>query len=128
MCNLSSSDKPTENKTGDIFMASFRKLAQVVSMTLVVLVCALAAHAQTIGNLRGVVTDQNGAVVPNATVTLSQKSTSVKQTAQTSDTGEFAFNNLQPANDYVVTVEAPTFKTLTLSDVRVQLNQTTDLP
>ncbi len=109
-------------------MASLYKFAQVAGMTLVMLLCAVAANTQTLGSLRGVVTDPNGAVVPGATVTLTQKSTSIKQTTQTTDAGEFAFNNLQPANDYIVSVEAQTFKTLTLNDVRVQLNQTTDLP
>src|SRR5205807_7735528 len=33
-----------------------------------------------------------------------------------------------PAADYSITVETPGFKTLTLNEVRVQLNQTTDVP
>src|SRR5205085_9273699 len=37
-------------------------------------------------------------------------------------------NNLQPANDYAISIEAASFKTLTLNDVRVQTNQTTDVP
>src|SRR5437868_3890422 len=119
----------TATKIGGIAMDSFRKLTQVASVIALVLVCVLAAHAQTTtGNVRGTVTDPNGAVVPNAKVTLTQKSTNFTQTAQTSSDGTFEFNNLQPATDYVISVEAANFKTLTLNDVRVSLNQTTDVP
>lgn len=87
------------------------------------------AHAQvTTGTVRGVVTDPNGAVVPNAKVTITKKSNSNTFTAQTSDGGTFEFNNLLSGYDYTVTVEAPNFKTLTLTDVSVNLNQITDLP
>ncbi len=110
-------------------MASFRKLTQAAGMIMLVLACVLSAHAQvTTGNVRGTVTDPQGAVVPNAKVTITQKSTNNTTTAQTTGSGEFQFNNLLPGSDYSLTVEAASFKTLTLSDVRVQLNQTTDLP
>src|SRR5438067_9749861 len=93
-------------------------LALGITLTLI----ASAAHAQvTTGNVRGIVTDPNGAVVPNAKVTITQKSTNVSTTTQTTGSGEFEFKNLLPAADYSITVEATGFKTLTLNDVRVQL-------
>src|SRR5215213_3943379 len=93
------------------------------------LACLSSAQAQvTTGNVRGVVTDPQGAVVPGAKVTIIKKSSNESRTAQTSGEGEFQFNNLLVGDDYTVTVEAADFKTLTLSDVRVQLNQATDLP
>jgi hypothetical protein len=110
-------------------MYGFRKFARILSAALVVLACAMAAHAQiTTGNVRGVVTDPAGAAVPNAKVTLTKKSTNSSQSLQTSGEGEFQFNNLLPDRDYTLTIEAANFKTLTLSDVNVQLNQTTDVP
>src|SRR5438270_3709206 len=110
-------------------MNSFRRYMQVLGVALAMLACVLSAHAQvTSGNVRGVVTDPNGAVVPNAKVTITQKSTNVSTNAQTTSAGEFEFKNLLPADDYTITVEAQGFKTLTLNDVRVQLNQTTDVP
>jgi hypothetical protein len=94
-----------------------------------VIACLSPALAQvTTGNVRGVVTDPQGAVVPGAKVTITKKSSNESKTAQTSGEGEFQFNNLLVGDDYTVTVEAPNFKTLTLSGVRVQLNQVTDLP
>jgi hypothetical protein len=72
--------------------------------------------------------DPNGAVVPNAKVTITQKSTNNPLTTQTSDEGAYQFNNLLVGEDYSITIEAANFKTLTLNDVRVQLNQVTDIP
>src|SRR5436305_10545978 len=116
-------------RTGDLTMDSFRKLTQAASMFVLVLACVLSAHAQvTTGNVRGTVTDPNGAVVPNAKVTITQKSTNVSQTTQTTDTGDYEIRGLIPADDYAIKIEAASFKTLTLNDVRVQLNQTTDVP
>lgn len=109
-------------------MHSFRKLTQALCAVVFALACLSSAHAQvTTGNVRGVITDPNGAAVTGAKVTITKKSTSVSNTTQTSDSGQFEFNNLLLGNDYEVTVEAPSFKTLTLSDVKVQLNQITDL-
>lgn len=91
--------------------------------------CVLSAHGQaTTGSVRGVVTDQNGAVVSGAKVTLTRKSTGGTQTSQTNTGGQFEFTNLQPADDYGVSVEAPNFKIVSLTDVRVSVNQATDLP
>jgi len=89
---------------------------------------APAAHAQqTTGNVRGTVSDQTGAVVPGAKVTIINRQTNNAQTAQTGDDGQYQFNNLLPG-DYTINVEAANFKGLTLNDVRVELNQTTDVP
>jgi len=105
------------------------KRAGVALLTaLLAVVCtAPVAAQQTTGNVRGVVADPNGAAVPNARVRITNRQTNISQDAQTNDSGEYQFNNLL-TGDYTVTVEAASFKTTTLSDVRVQLNQTTDLP
>jgi Carboxypeptidase regulatory-like domain len=110
-------------------MYSFRKLTQVASMIALVLACVLSAHAQvTSGNVRGIITDPNGAVVPNAKVTITRTSTKLSSTTQTTSSGEYEFKDLLPGNDYTISVEATGFKTTTASDVNVQLNQTTDVP
>ncbi len=91
--------------------------------------CVFSAHGQaTTGGVRGVVTDQNGAVVSGAKVTLTRKSTGGTQTAQTNTSGQFEFTNIQPGDDYGVSVEASNFKNVSLTDVRVSTNQITDLP
>ncbi len=109
-------------------MHSFRKVTQALSVVVMALACFMTAHSQvTTGNVRGVISDPNGAAVADAKVTITKRATSVSNTTQTSGSGQFEFNNLLLGNDYEVIVEAPNFKTLTLSDVKVQLNQITDL-
>lgn len=110
-------------------MNSFRKITHLISATLVVLACVFAVHAQvTTGTVRGTVIDPNNAVVPSAKVTITKKSTNVSNTAQTSGSGQFEFTNLPVGDDYSVVIEAAGFKTLALTDVKVQLNQANDLP
>src|SRR5205085_4480889 len=116
-------------KTGDLTMYYFRNITQFARMYVLVLAYVLSAHAQvTSGNVRSIVTDPNGAVVPNAKVTITEKATNVSSTTQTTGSGEYEFKNLLPADDYSISIEATGFKTTTLNDVRVQLNQTTDVP
>jgi Carboxypeptidase regulatory-like domain len=106
----------------------FQQLAKVAGAFLLVLACVVSAAAQvTTGNVAGTVTDPQGAAVPGAEVTLTDKGTGQSQTQQTSDTGEFRFSNLQPGT-YNITIKAQNFKALSLTDVRVSLGQTTDVP
>jgi len=110
-------------------MQSSRKIAHLLGAFIFVVACVFSAHAQvTTGTVRGVVTDQNGAIVPGAKVTLTKKSNNSSSTQQTSGSGGFEFTNLQPGTDYGVRVEAPNFKLLELTDVVVSIGQATDLP
>lgn len=102
---------------------------RLLSVFLFAVSCVTFAYGQaTTGSIRGVVTDQNGAVVSGAKVTLTRKSTGGTQTSETNNSGQFEFTNLIPADDYSVSVEAPNFKNVALTDVRVSVNQNTDLP
>src|SRR6185503_5797211 len=95
----------------------------------IALACVLVVQGQvTTGTVRGVVTDQNGAIVPGANVTLTRKSTNISVTQQTSGSGTFEFTNIQPGTDYTLKVEAANFKVAELTDVSVSLNQPADLP
>ena len=101
-----------------------------VSSLLVLLFCVSSLHAQvTTGTVRGILKDQTGAVIPAATVTITDPKTKVSQTVQSGGGGEFQFNNLL-VGTYTITIQPPAdsnFSTLTLSDVSVQLNKITDL-
>jgi protocatechuate 3,4-dioxygenase beta subunit len=55
--------------------------------------------------LQGVVTDQSGAVVPGATITLTMPSRSARATRSKND-GRYSFSGLAPG-DYVVQSSAP---------------------
>jgi len=99
-------------------------------MAVVVLACGISVHAQvTTGTVRGVVKDQTGAVVPGASVTITDPTTQTSQTAESGGGGEYQFNNLL-AGTYIITVQPPSgsnFSPLTVSDVRVKLNEVTDV-
>jgi len=74
------------------------------------LLWAAATPAQTrIGTIQGTVKDPNGALVPNASVTLSQPVTGYKQTTTTDAQGSFRVVNI-PFNTYKLHAEAPGFQ------------------
>jgi Carboxypeptidase regulatory-like domain/TonB-dependent Receptor Plug Domain len=76
----------------------------------VLLVCATGAYAQVDrATLSGVVKDQAGAIVPGATVTLTNAATGVVVTQPTTETGSYLFLNLIPST-YQLDVEVPGFK------------------
>ena len=109
-------------------MHGLRRFSQVFSIAVFVFACVVNSHGQvTTGGVRGAITDPNGAAVANAKVAITKRSTSSSNTTQTTGSGQFEFNNLPVGEDYDVTVEAAGFKILTLSDVKVRLNQITDL-
>ncbi|HQU81638.1 MAG TPA: TonB-dependent receptor [Pyrinomonadaceae bacterium] len=76
------------------------------------------------GQITGVVADANGAVVPNATVTVTSKDTNATQTATTSDEGIYRFVLLQPG-DYTLKASAASFAEQTLN-VTVFVGRTVD--
>ena len=87
----------------------------------------LAQAQMTTGTVRGVVRDQNGALIDGAKIALANNANGEARTTQTSDAGSFEFTNLLPGA-YTITVEANGFKSVTLKDVKVELNKTTDIP
>jgi hypothetical protein len=77
----------------------------------------------TLGTMTGVVTDSTGAVVPDATVTIKEKSTSSIQTQTTNTAGRYTFVNLRPG-DYEVTISKSGFaKDVIPSDI-IQVGET----
>ncbi len=82
-----------------------------------------ASLAQTItGSINGVVTDQNGAVVPNATVTATNTSTGVQVTGKTSASGNYDIRFLQ-IGTYTVSVKQPGFKEATFGPFGLEIGQ-----
>ena len=70
----------------------------------------LGLHAQTFqGGVRGLVTDQGGASIPNVKVTLIDQATAEQRSTLSNDTGEYTFTAVDPGT-YTVQVEAPSFQ------------------
>jgi carboxypeptidase family protein/TonB-dependent receptor-like protein len=81
----------------------------------------VAAQAVT-GTILGTVTDSSGAVVPGATVTLTNTATGVSRTVVTDSSGEYTAPSLRTGT-YSVKTEIQGFKTVTMSDVAVGVDQ-----
>ncbi|MGA3323827.1 MAG: carboxypeptidase-like regulatory domain-containing protein [Terriglobia bacterium] len=105
------------------------RLAKHLCLNMVFL-CALpiAALAQMGGAIDGTVTDQNGGVVPAATVTATNVKTGVMTNVQTSVAGLYAFP-LLPPGPYTITVKQAGFKTFIREgiEVRLALSETIDI-
>ncbi len=73
------------------------------------LLATVTCFAQYSGNVQGIVTDQNQAAIPNATVHLRSVDTGILQSTASDNAGFYRFSSLAPGN-YVVSVEAPNFR------------------
>jgi hypothetical protein len=76
------------------------------------------------GSVFGAVTDQSGAAVPGAKVTITNAGTNVSETAETNSSGNFNQTRLIPGT-YRVRVEAANFKA-TVVDVVVSIDRATE--
>ncbi|HEY1807080.1 MAG TPA: carboxypeptidase regulatory-like domain-containing protein [Acidobacteriaceae bacterium] len=83
---------------------------------------APGAQAQFKASLRGTVSDPSGAVIPGASVTLTNKDTNQTQTATTDPSGIYTFNSLGPAN-YSLMVAASGFRSKSLAQVQITPEQ-----
>jgi hypothetical protein len=95
--------------------------------TFLLLVAAFPATPSALGQstavLQGTVSDSKGAVVPNATVTARNRSTSSERTTQTDSEGNYQFAAL-PVGNYTVEVKAQGFKTGVADQVTVEVAKT----
>jgi Carboxypeptidase regulatory-like domain len=112
---------------------------ETLRLTAAVAVCTAllfsnAAHAAgqqlAVATLRGVVTDPQGAVVPGASVKVTNTATGATRETQTNSEGLYVLSNLPPG-DYELRVEAKGFAAkVSKEPVRLQVGQTltTDVP
>ncbi|MEZ5344744.1 MAG: TonB-dependent receptor [Pyrinomonadaceae bacterium] len=98
-------------------------------LMLVILLSVSAAFSQsqaTNADLIGTVTDPNGAVIPGATVTLTNPATGFSRTYTTNDAGGFQAIGIPPGT-YEVSAGADTFKTVKISNVKLTVGQRAEL-
>lgn len=100
------------------------------SISIAVGICfsmAIFAQSQaTTGVIQGTITDQNGAVVPGATVTLRNVGTGFERSVTSNSDGVFAAP-LLPLGNYKLTASGQGFSERVLEDLRVTIGQTLTL-
>ena len=83
----------------------------------------VASAQNTTGTIVGHVTDESGAIIPQAQVTVTNQETSKARSLTTSGTGDFTAPLLEPGI-YKVTVGKGGFATLTTTGIVLQVDQT----
>jgi Carboxypeptidase regulatory-like domain/TonB dependent receptor len=73
---------------------------------------------QTTADVVGTVTDTSGAVIPGATVALTNLDTGETQTTFTTQSGDYVFNLLKP-NEYSLTITSNGFKSLKIPSISI---------
>jgi hypothetical protein len=81
----------------------------LVMLTAVLLLAQTAVYGQATGNVTGIVADATGAVIPKATVALTDQQTGIKRTTTSNSDGAFAFASVIPGLSYQLTVTAEGF-------------------
>ena len=82
-------------------------LCFVTSLTFVL--CPARMHGQTVSGITGTVADSSGAVLPDATVTVTNDATGVTTRATTTSAGTYTSTDLIPGT-YTVKIEKSGFK------------------
>ncbi len=98
------------------------KIRYLVFILFISLFAATASAQDPFGSMEGTITDQQGAVVPNASVTVRNLATNASKTAVTNGNGQYRILQLQPGN-YEVKATAESFKQTVIESVQVQVGQ-----
>ncbi|MGA8341291.1 MAG: carboxypeptidase regulatory-like domain-containing protein [Candidatus Sulfotelmatobacter sp.] len=91
-----------------------------------VCLCSPLLHGQSTGSFSGTVSDNSGAVVAGAKITVTAQATNISRDAVSDDSGHFLVPLLGVA-DYTIKVEAPGFKVSEAKDVRLQVDEHREL-
>src|ERR1700722_6900825 len=94
---------------------------------LAVMIAAITSAQTFRGGISGIITDQTGAIVPEAAVKATNEATGLVYTTTASSAGEFNFADL-PLGAYTVVVSRPGFSVLTINAVRVSAGSMYNLP
>ena len=103
---------PSTNKSG----LNGSAVARIIAVLVLMICGGLSVQGQTIfGRISGTVQDKSGAVVPNATVTVTNTGTNLVRTATTDGSGFYTVTNL-PVGTYTVSTEQKGFKQVMRGD------------
>src|SRR5262249_31373839 len=113
------------NLEGEIMQPKF--ILNSILAVLLFSALAIVAFAQTDqGRIAAAVTDINGAIVPGASVTVTNQATGETRTVVVNDDGSFIVVNLKPGK-YTVGANATNFEAVKKADIELLLGQQLNL-
>src|SRR3989442_9090318 len=98
----------------------------LVLLMLILAFCAGARAQAGLGAVSGTVRDATGAIIPGATVVVSNDAKGVKRTMITTEAGIFTAPALVPASGYELSVSLQGFKTWETKGFTIEVGQTVD--
>ena len=101
---------PEHLQCGSAFLLSRAVVLVVLMIAASIFPARVFGQGETTSAIVGEVTDSTGAVVPGASITITNQETGLKRNATTDDAGRFNFPQLKPGT-YSVKVEAQGFQT-----------------
>ncbi len=100
--------------------------AACISLICLLLSASAWSQASYSAQIRGVIKDQNGALVPNATIIITNVATGISATAHTDDRGQYILTGLRPAV-YTIKADAASFRPAEENNVVLQVAQQTTI-
>lgn len=97
------------------------KISGLLLVALSLFICPSVTRAATTGSIFGTLKDPSGAVIPGATITVTNTAQGIQTKTMTDDKGVFNFPSLTVGR-YNLEAEAPGFKTVKRNDLVVDLD------
>ena len=94
------------------------RVSRPIALFLLIMLAFIAVAQNPVGRISGVIQDPSGAVVPNASIVVTNEATNVKYTATGSAEGGFVVPSV-PAGTYTVEISAAGFATASYKEVKV---------
>jgi len=102
-------------------------MRNLCNLFLALAVCACALLGQALTSLTGSVSDPSGAVIPGATITITNDATHATRQATADSGGRYSFLQVEPGT-YTVTAKAPGFAQVSMPNVELLVNTPASLP
>jgi hypothetical protein len=103
-------------------MRNLRKFEGLIALFIVIGWATAASSQTTLGRVTGSVLDTSGAVLPGATITLTNEDTNQVQTTVANESGVYTFPQV-PVGNYRVEIALQGFKTASFTKVAVAVGQ-----
>ncbi len=107
------------SRTGQCGTSLWRRLTQAALLCALFLASSAAFGQLTTADILGTVTDASGAVVPNATIILTNTGTNEKRNTKSNGSGDYNFTFL-PVGHYSIAVNSGGFQTSITKDLSVE--------